>query len=335
MGLSRITRRLERLFDWVPTGHDALHSLSDLVRDDLAQATDVRDLLEPLDTDELDVDRWFSAGRPRIRPLLVVLSARASGASEVESEIQYAVELLHAALVVHDLALGQSGGLRRRVARRILDRSVGWMSGNHLTFRAMELVRQLPGPEVLGEMVLTLREFAEGQALATGLQRGGMPAVSDWMDHVDRHTGALFAFCCRAGALVAQDDPAVVSALGRFGRHTGRVWNVAEDLSALQSEDGAVHLLQRALAGRPVLPVIVCAEHRPEAATLWNRLVTEPDLAIAEDLLVVIQASPATRDSRARMLQESWSARRALARLPDSPYRRGMEKLVAGLLRSA
>jgi len=38
-----------------------------------------------------------------VRPVLVALAARAAGATEVDGETQYVAELLHLALMVHDL----------------------------------------------------------------------------------------------------------------------------------------------------------------------------------------------------------------------------------------
>ena len=216
---------------WIPDGAE-LHRTRALVAQDLVPDDGVVELVgahhfEPgdplLGTPEI----------PRMRPLLVALAARAAGATEVDGETQYVAELLHLALVVHDVALGREGGRRRRVARKLLRRSVSFLTGNHLTLRALEIARSRR-PELSDAILETLREFADGQALVRTLQQGVVPDHEDWVHHANTHTGALFSFCCRAGGVVAAADLKERSALGRYGRALGRVWHVAEDVAALR-----------------------------------------------------------------------------------------------------
>ena len=76
----------------------------------------------------------------------------------------------------------------------------------------------------------------------------------------------------------------MLSSLGRYGRHLGRLWHIAEDVSVLRHGDGGVHLLERALTGRPVLPVVRAIENDPSIGPAWVQLVTEPEEAIATDI---------------------------------------------------
>ena len=46
---------------------------------------------------------------------------------------------------------------------------------------------------------------------------GSLSYPEAWQEHADGHTGALFAFCCRAGAHVAGCTPGELSAFGRCG----------------------------------------------------------------------------------------------------------------------
>lgn len=318
----------DRLVELVPAGAD-LDLVRDLVRDDLPADADLVDLLG---TDwERELPLGARPDLPRIRPILVALAARAAGASSaIEGEPLYAAELLHLALVVHDLALGKQGGRRRRVARRVVRRSVSWLGGNHLTLRALELCRH-SSPEILGELVDTLREISDGQSLARELQQGRPPSAQDWREHADAQTGALFAFCCRVGGHLARAEAPVVTALGRYGRHVGRLWHVAEDLAVLEHGEGAAHLIARAGAGRPVLVVIAAAERDPRVAVAWARLVSDPVDADAAALLARVREL-GRGPAREVMARESWAARRALRTLPESRYRATMERLAARLV---
>lgn len=320
----RVGRGLDRLLELVPNGVE-LGGLRTLVEDDLVDDDGLAAVLGPA-----AVGFVGRSDIPRIRPILVAIAARAAGASAVDQEAQHAAELLHLGLRVHDLALGREGGRRRRVARR-LARSVGWLTGNHLTVRALELSRH-SAPGVLEELLDALRAFSEAQSLSRELV-GAVPTHDDWLDHADTHTGALFTFCCRSGGHLAGAGARELLALGRYGRHFGRMWHVAEDVSILDHGEPALHLLARATSGRPVLPVVFACEAEPTAGALWQRLVTEGDPDDARALAVRLRALGVPR-SRETMLAESWRARRAVRVLPESRYRLALERLAAEVARA-
>jgi octaprenyl-diphosphate synthase len=317
--VSRVARGLDRLFEHVPVGVD-LDDLRELVAGDLPS-----DEQFALMAGE---DLVGTAPIPRIRPILVALAARAIGASSVDPEAQHAAELLHLALRVHDFALGREGGKRRRVARRLV-RSVGWITANRMTIRALELSR-VTRPGVMEEVLGALKAFADAQSLARELL-GEVPTEADWREHADAHTGALFAFCCRAGGHLGGARPRELSALGRYGRHVGRLWHVAEDVSILELGDPALHLAHRAQVGRPSLPVVVAAERDPSVGEAWAALAVEPDPDAARALAPRVRALGLPR-SREVMLEESFCARKAVRSLPDTRYRAGMEALAAGIV---
>jgi geranylgeranyl pyrophosphate synthase len=322
---------LQHMLESVPSGVD-LEEANALVRDDLAPDEALKDLLGE-DSDE-ELDFFELRGQlPRIRPILVALAARAAGARGVDHDLQYAAELLHMGLFLHDVALGREGGRRRWVARKFIKRSVRWVSGATLSIRAMELSRH-SHPKMLGEVLDTLREFADGQALCDEIKAGLVPSQDDWREHADAHVGALFAFCCRGGAYLAGAETGVRVSLGRFGRHLGRLWHIAEDVSMLQYGKGGTHLMTRALSGRPVFPLVIALEQQPALVNDWRRFNAEPSIEAGERLARLIIDTAALGLAREAMAKESWAARQALRDLPESRYRRGMDGLARNLARA-
>lgn len=325
----RLSNGYDRLADLVPEGVD-VQELHEAVGADVPCDEDLNDVL----------GRGFTlraqsahANSPRIRPILIALTARASGARSVQGEAMYAAEFLHRTLQVHDAALGRQGGKRRWLARKVIKRSVSLLSGNHLTLRALELTRHSQ-PEVLSDLVDTLRSFSDGDQLLQELQKGEVPELRDWLEHADAHTGALFGFCCRAGAWIGESDRAQVTALGRYGRHLGRLWHIAEDVSTLEHGDGGAHLVARALVARPMLVVAFAAEEDAAVGVLWSELVRNPSAAKGDALYRAIRETGALGRARERMVQEAWSARKLLTGLPESRYRQALDKLVRGLVKS-
>lgn len=330
-----LSKRFERMIQRVHGRGDLLGAAGGAVEDQLVDGDGVSDLLEGLLGSEFRDQAMLRGSRmPRIRPVLVVLAARAAGASAVDEELQYAAELLFMAVSVHDLALGHRGGKRRRVARTVLQRSVGWMGGNQLVQRSMELVRHSGSPELLCDLVDTLGVLQQGQQLASELQNEGVPSVDLWREHADGHTGALFAFCSRAGAHLAGSTPGRLSTLGRYGRHIGRLWHIAEDVCLLQSDDAAEQLLSRGLTGRPMLPVVIAIERSPEIGVLWRSMMEAPEIETAETLVQAVAWVGGLTGTREIMAQEAWAACRLARRLDPTIYRRGMERLATGLAKA-
>ncbi len=285
-------------------------------------------------------DHHLAPGVPRIRPLLVLLSAEVARKQSLgptdprrAEELAVVVELLHLAIAVHDAALGRQGGRRRRAARRLVGGAVGWLGGHHITLRALEMTRN-EGPEVLGDLLDALREAAEGHALTQSLQ--GRPATaSEAMSHAETHTGVVFSFACRAGARLSGAEPAIVGSLGRYGRHAGVAWHLAEDLSMLEQEDDERLLLiaDRAASGRPMLPVCLAAERDAVVGALWTELTRSDDLDVVRRMLLLLEQSGAMEEGRQRLIQRSFRARRVLNTLPPSRYREAMDQLAVGLTR--
>ena len=280
-------------------------------------------------------DELFSGGVPRIRPVLVHLAAQTgsdSGAGPAggTQDVAMVAELLHAAVILHDAALGRREGLRRRAARRVLNRASHWLGGNHLTLRALEIARRAPAPEILGDALDALREVTEGQALGAALAER-VPTPSDVLQHAESQAGAVLAFSCRAGGRLAGAQRPALTRLGRYGRHTGVAFQLAEDIAAFDSTDGLDGLIRLANTGRPVLPIAIAAVSDPAVATLWRTLGDHEDAAVAAEIAERVGASGAIRQARETMLEHVWSARKALTELPETPARGAMDRLISSL----
>jgi geranylgeranyl pyrophosphate synthase len=259
----------------------------------------------------LEPEVLFAGGVPRIRPVLVMLASR-STANQREAdaaaaaEVAYAAELLHTAIRLHDVALGRQHGRRRRAARRA------------------------PAPDVLGDALDALREVSEGQALGEQL-RARPASATDAVQLAEGHTGAVFAFACRAGGRLGGASRTAVTGLGRYGRHVGVGVHVAEELAALERGDDPW-----LLASRPTIyPVAWAGERDPEVSVLWRRLQASPEAKLAEALRVAVRDAGGLQASRELLVGQSWAARKALAGVDDTPAREQLDRIATALGRTA
>ncbi|MDP2313763.1 MAG: polyprenyl synthetase family protein [Pseudomonadota bacterium] len=282
----------------------------------------------------------FEGGMPRMRPVLVVLAGRAAterDATERDADPQAAfevaaiAEMLQGAIRLHDMALGRRDGRRRRAARRVLRGAGSLLGANHLTLRALELARRAPAPEILGETLELLRDVGAGHALGEAL-RTRPATVADALLFAEEHSGALFAFTCRAGGHLVRAGRPAITGLGRYGRHVGIACKLAEDLALFDPAAGGRQLAQHAAASRPVFPVAFANAKDPAIDPLWRRLgVGGYDDAVAIELGERVRALGGLGAGREAMIRETWAARRALRPLPPSPARDSLDRLAASL----
>ena len=276
----------------------------------------------------------FEGGVPRIRPVLVVLAGRAAVQREADPQAAFEVaaiaEMLQGAIRLHDLALGRRDGRRRRAARRVLRGAGSLLGANHLTLRALELARRAPAPEILGETLDLLREVGAGHALGEAL-RTRPATVADSLLFAEEHSGAFFAFLCRAGGHLVRAGRPEVTGLGRYGRHVGVAWKLAEDLALFEAGTDVRQLSHHAASARPIFPVAWANDHDPTIDPLWRRLGDEPEAALVAELTGRIAALGGIGAGREAMVRETWAARRALRPLPPSPARDTLDRLAASL----
>ncbi|MDP2308674.1 MAG: hypothetical protein Q8P18_21815, partial [Pseudomonadota bacterium] len=222
-------------------------------------------------------------------------------------------------------------GRRRRAARRVLRGAGSLLGANHLTLRALEIARRAPAPEILGETLELLRDVGAGHALGEAL-RTRPATVADALLFAEEHTGALFAFTCRAGGHLVRASRPAITGLGRYGRHVGIAWKLAEDLALFDPATGGRQLAQHAAAARPVFPVAWANAKDPAIDPLWRRLgAVGYDDAVAAELNDRVRGLGGVGAGREAMIRETWAARRALRPLQPSPARDSLDRLAASL----
>jgi hypothetical protein len=119
--------------------------------------------------------------------------------------------------------------------------------------------------------------------------------------------------------------------LGRFGRHVGRLWHIAEDVSVLV-QGHVDELVARALSGRPMLPAVLGIDSQPLLTGLWLSVVQDADEGAAAELVAALPRY-GVPEARLVMAREGWAAQKLLQHLPETRYRDALHRLVGRLVR--
>jgi len=231
------------------------------------------------------------AGGKRVRPLLLLLSARAAarGArAPGRAALALVAELVHSASLLHDDVIDD--GLTRRglpAPRVRWGNSVSVIAGDWLLTASLTLASRSAVPGAVEALVAALHALVEGEALQLRLRGSTQFTVEQSLLVSRGKTGSLFAFCGEAGALAARAPREVRDALRRFGLHAGTAFQIADDLLDVEGDPAALGkaALADAAEGKPSLPLGVALERDP---------------ALRDELAWLLRAHEAGQDDEAR-----------------------------------
>ena len=178
------------------------------------------------------------AGGKRLRPLLVLLCARAVADPNEDSEgIAAAVEVMHLASLMHDDVVDEATVRRGAPAVRARwGNRVAVLAGDYLAARAYWELNSLKDRDYLEilahvamDMCLTEGDLARGA--------GAVLTPEDCLRVARGKTAGLLAACCRLGALSVGADPEVAQAFWEYGESYGMAFQLTDDLLDIYGDE--------------------------------------------------------------------------------------------------
>ncbi len=272
----------------------------------------------------------LGAGGKRLRPLLAVLAARATGAPLAHGiAVGCAAELIHTATLYHDDVVDDGRVRRGRpAARMVFGNGVVVLVGDFCLARALETVALTGALPMVQSLATTVTEMAEGEVAQ--LERAGNPdaTVDDYFRVIDRKTASLIAWCTRVGGSV---DAALIEPMERYGRALGRGFQIADDVldSAIDEATAGKSVGHDLQEGKLTLPVLLACEADPELGRRVRAQLGETGVpaAIAAQILADVRAVGGVDRARKKAVALADEAIQALAVLPPSRYRDGLQAL--------
>ena len=237
----------------------------------------------------------YSALAPgkRLRPFLVLAGANLFGvAQRCALQVAAAVEMIHAYSMVHDdLPAMDNSDLRRGrpTCHKEFDEATAVLAGDGLLTAAFEVLADPDthgDPAVRCELVAALARAA-GAAGMVGGQMIDLIAEHQVLDigaitRLQRmKTGALIAFSCEAGAILAKAPHELRTALRGYAHDLGLAYQIADDL--LDVEGSAVEVGKPvgvdAAAGKATfVSILGVARARAQAELLVRQAMAHLDL---------------------------------------------------------
>lgn len=171
----------------------------------------------------------------RLRPLLVILSAKAVGGNPKQVyNAALAVEMLHNFTLVHDDIM-DNADLRRGnlTLHKKYDLNTAILAGDSLLSVAYEFLLKdchTNAKEALSSFTKGLVEVCEGQSLDTEFESRSFVHLDEYIEMIRKKTAALAQMCCELGGYLANGSSKDISALSDFGKYLGIAFQIQDDL---------------------------------------------------------------------------------------------------------
>ncbi len=311
-----------------------LKDIRALVADDLA-AVDV-EIRGQLASDVALVnqvgDYIVGSGGKRLRPLLVVLAARAAGAKNAAHISAAAlIEFIHTATLLHDDVVDDSSRRRgRETANEAYGNPASVLVGDFLYSRAFQMMAKLDSAPVIRVMADATNTIAAGEVMQ--LMNSGDADTTEvrYLEVIYRKTARLFEAGAQIAAIVAKAPAPVESALARYGRHLGIAFQLIDDALDYRgdSESLGKNIGDDLAEGKPTLPLIHALKHGDAGAAAMIRAAIENGGAEDQGPILALVANSGGLEYTARLAEvEAARAREALDEVPASPFRDALAEL--------
>ncbi len=268
----------------------------------------------------------------RLRPMLLLLTAKAVGEVEASHHVLAAVvEMIHTATLVHDDVLDDAT-TRRHVAtvNSRWNNETSVLLGDYLFTHAFHLASSLESTLACRLIGRATNLVCEGE-LAQIHERGNSDLTEEqYFNIIEGKTAELCAVSCYLGAHFAGATEATTQALDRYGRNLGIAFQIADDLlDVCGTEQEMGKTLGSDLEKQKLtLPLIrLLAEASPADAVTIRELLAHPCAESRAELNRLLKAGDGLEYARQRALEYVAGARAALACLHDSPARQMLELL--------
>lgn len=235
-----------------------------------------------------DISRHIlAAGGKRIRPALLLMSARAAGRqNEWTLKLAACMELLHTATLMHDDVVDHSNTRRGVItAHERWGSSASVLSGDVMFAKAMRILVDYGDLTVLDAVTSAIIRVCEGEVMELAVHGELRLAVDTYVRIIDAKTASLISVCCRVGGIAGGASPEMIAALTRFGLHLGRAFQIMDDLMDLTAEEAewGKPIGKDLKEGRITLPLIhTLQQASPADSSRLRQLIASPEIDAAD-----------------------------------------------------
>ena len=277
----------------------------------------------------------ISGGGKRIRPLLLLLSAKSLGCeSDARIRLGAVVEMLHTATLVHDDIIDEASTRRGKPSS-----NTTWgnakcvLAGDWLYMQAFQTALAERNFRILDLLISLTQQMVEGELLQME-KLGHLINEEEYFDLIYRKTACLFKVSMQLGAVIGNGNSTEVEsaeeqALGEYGRNLGLAFQIVDDMLDLTANDDVLGkpAASDLREGKATLAVIHALERGTGADREAIRTVLA-DRSFARvahgDILEILHRHGSLAYAMDTACAYAEAARQSIADLPENEYKRAL-----------
>jgi octaprenyl-diphosphate synthase len=284
------------------------------------------------------------AGGKRLRPLLMILSARLCGyKGDDTAKFSAIFEYLHAATLLHDDVV--DGGEMRRgsvSAHQVWDPPTAVLTGDFLLARALSLAALTGSSDIIEAIAFITERMSQGEIEQLAHKGDITLDQASYMEVIRCKTAVLFEGACRVGALINGSSKSQADALADYGLHLGIAFQMADDLLdyTVDTQTLGKKVGADLREGKMTLPVIHALDAAGSTDRGWMVDVIQSAADITQDrferLIELLHRYGAIDYTRQCAKNHIRTAKKALGGFDEAPERSVLEDIADyALIRSA
>jgi heptaprenyl diphosphate synthase len=270
-------------------------------------------------------------GGKRLRAALVILAGRMTSAPHAAClGLAAAVEMLHAATLVHDDVLDCSPLRRGRdTLHNSWPASTAVLAGDYLLAQSTCWVAKLGHPRLLQVFSQALCDICSGEIRQTLVTKGRHRDRDEYYRSIEAKSAALFATAMEMPGILAGAAEEKVRALAGYGRDLGLAFQIVDDVLDLTGDESEL--------GKPAgsdlrqglitLPTLHYLQEAGEDALVREVLAGRHDDRRVAAAIQAIRSSGAVEASLAEGRAHARQAQQALEVFPPSAARQTLHAL--------
>jgi octaprenyl-diphosphate synthase len=270
----------------------------------------------------------------KIRPLLVLLAAKAAGGvTERTYRGAVLVELLHTATLVHDDVVDNADTRRGFWSiNKVFKNKVAVLMGDYLLSRGLLIAVNGKDFDFLDVITTTVKRMSEGELLQIRKTRKLDIDEETYFRIISDKTASLLETCCQIGALSTSSNAEYNEAMRKFGEYIGIAFQIRDDILDYEGNTATI--------GKPVggdikekkitLPLIYSLEQvsKNEAAKIKKILKNGDKKDSVVEIINFVKRNNGIKYASDTAASYSKKAMDVLKIFPDSPSKTSLQELV-------
>ena len=268
------------------------------------------------------------SGGKRLRPMLVMLAARACGYNDSaghDALLAATIEFIHTATLLHDDVVDESEMRRgQQTASSIWGNEAAVLVGDYLYSRAFQMMVQARSLPIMNLLADTTNTIAQGEVMQ--LLNINDPDTSEERYHqvIYSKTACLFEAAARIGGILTEAGEGTEQALADYGKHLGIAFQLVDDALDYEadSEELGKNVGDDLAEGKPTLPLIHALEQGNDTQrALIRDAIENGGLERIDAITQAIRDTGALEYTHRQAIEHAERAKNTLDALPHSAAR--------------